>query len=104
LPPTTVPVHPTQLYEAVVLLPIAWRLYRWRRQGKPDAFVLGAYLVMTGLTRFLIEFIRWRQPLFGPFAVAHVLAFVAMCVGAGLLTKARRAPGSGLQAPDVGRN
>ena len=90
LPPTTVPVHPTQLYETAVLLPIAWRLYRWRRQGKPDTFVLGAYLVMTGLTRFLIEFIRWRQPLFGPFAVAHVLAFVAMCVGLALLVKSGR--------------
>src|SRR5262245_6091884 len=62
LPPTTIPVHPTQLYEAAVLVPIAWRLLRWRREGRPDAFVLGAYLVSTGLTRFAIEFIRWRQP------------------------------------------
>ena len=104
LPPTTVPVHPTQLYEAAVLVPIAWRLYRWRRQGKPDAFVLGAYLVMTGLTRFLIEFIRWRQPLLGPLAVAHILAFVVMCVGAVLLLKAPRIQGSGLRAPGSGRH
>jgi phosphatidylglycerol:prolipoprotein diacylglycerol transferase len=101
LPPTTVPVHPTQLYEAVVLLPVGWRLYRWRREGKPDAFVLGAYLVSTGSTRFVIEFIRWRQPLFGPFAVAHVLAFAVMCAGAVLLLRrgsGLRAPGSGLRA------
>ena len=30
LPPTTVPVHPTQIYEAVGLALIAWLLIRWR--------------------------------------------------------------------------
>src|SRR5687767_12258000 len=34
LPPTTVPVHPTQLYEAVGLAVIAWLLIRWRRSGE----------------------------------------------------------------------
>jgi len=88
LPPTTVPVHPTQLYETAALLPIAWMLQRWRRQERPDAFVLGAYLVATGLVRFAIEFLRWRQPLIGPFAVAHVLALLA--VGAGVVLLMRR--------------
>ena len=33
LPPTQVPVHPTQLYEAAALVPITWLLFRWRRQA-----------------------------------------------------------------------
>ena len=33
LPPTAVPVHPTQLYEAILLVPLAWLLARWRRQS-----------------------------------------------------------------------
>src|SRR5687768_7075488 len=41
LPPTVVPVHPTQIYEAAVLLPIAWALIRWRRRGVDDRVVLG---------------------------------------------------------------
>ncbi len=41
LPPTTLPVHPTQLYEAAALVPIAWLLLRWRREGRPDRAVLG---------------------------------------------------------------
>lgn len=81
LPPTDQPVHPTQLYETVVLLPIAWQLQRWRRQGRSDRFVLGAYLVATGLTRFAIEFLRVHQPFVGPFAVAHVFAAAAMAAG-----------------------
>jgi phosphatidylglycerol:prolipoprotein diacylglycerol transferase len=92
LPPTTTPVHPTQIYEMVALLPVAWLLVRWRRAGRPDRFVLGAYLVSTGLIRFAIEFLRVRQSLVGPFAVAHVAALVAVIVGAALLYASRKDP------------
>ena len=34
-PPTSVPVHPTQLYEAAALVVIAWLLVRWRRIASP---------------------------------------------------------------------
>src|SRR5262245_57490131 len=54
LPPTVVPVHPTQIYEAIALVPLAWLLIRWRRQGRPDAFVLGAYLRLAGAIRLVI--------------------------------------------------
>ena len=60
LPPTTIPVHPTQLYEMLALLPLAWMLLRWRRQRQPDRFVLGSYLIAAGAVRFLIEFLRTR--------------------------------------------
>jgi phosphatidylglycerol:prolipoprotein diacylglycerol transferase len=92
LPPTLTPVHPTQLYEVAALLPIAWLLLRWRRANRPDAFVLGWYLVLTGTARFAIEFLRTRELLFGPFAVAHVFSFAAVCVGVGFLMWRR--PGS----------
>lgn len=85
LPPTTVPVHPTQLYEMLALLPLAWVLVRWRRQGRSDRFVLGWYLVGAGSVRFLIEFLRTRESLVGPLAVAHLFAFLAVCAGAVLL-------------------
>ena len=58
LPPTTVPVHPTQLYEAAALVPIALLLLYARRTGWPDRRVLGLYLVLAGAVRFAIEFIR----------------------------------------------
>ncbi len=86
LPPTTTAVHPTQLYELVALLPLAWVLVRWRRQRRSDRFVLGWYLVVAGAVRFLIEFLRVRESLVGPFAVAHALSFVAVASGAVLLS------------------
>ncbi|MEP7118329.1 MAG: prolipoprotein diacylglyceryl transferase family protein [Acidobacteriota bacterium] len=92
LPPTAIPVHPTQLYEMAALLPLAWLLMRWRRAGKSDRFVLGAYLAAAGLIRFGIEFLRLRQPLFGPLAVAHVLSLAVALAGFALLYLSRADP------------
>lgn len=90
LPPTSVPVHPTQLYEAAALLPIAWLLIRWRRQGRPDAFVLGAYLILAGTIRFLIEFIRVDVRVLGALSVAHLASLAATAVGVGFLLRAKQ--------------
>jgi phosphatidylglycerol:prolipoprotein diacylglycerol transferase len=58
LPPTLERVHPTQLYEMAILFLLAWLLVRWRKAGVADRTVLGRYLLLAGLERFLIEFIR----------------------------------------------
>ncbi len=59
--PLGVRVLPTPLYELAGGLLIGWWL--WRRLGKPHTTgaILGQYLVLTGLARFLVEFIR-RNP------------------------------------------
>ncbi len=59
--PVFVPVHPTPLYELLAGLAIGWWL--WKRAGKPypTGWILGEYLVLSGLARFLVEFIR-RNP------------------------------------------
>jgi phosphatidylglycerol---prolipoprotein diacylglyceryl transferase len=61
LEPTLVHVHPTPLYELAAGLLIGWWL--WKRGGtpKPAGRILGEYLVLTGIARFLVEFIR-RNP------------------------------------------
>src|SRR5204862_1823379 len=58
LPPTDIPVHPTQLYEGAFLAVLAWLLIRWRRAHVASRIVLGRYLVLAGTARFLIEFLR----------------------------------------------
>jgi len=59
--PTLVRVHPTPLYELAAALLIGWWL--WRRGGKPHGTgaIVGEYLVLTGIARFLVEFLR-RNP------------------------------------------
>jgi phosphatidylglycerol:prolipoprotein diacylglycerol transferase len=87
LPPTTVPVHPTQIYEAVALVPIAWLLLRWRRQGRTDHQVLGGYLLMTGAVRFGIEFLRVNERIAAGLSVAHLASLAAALGGMLLLTR-----------------
>lgn len=85
LPPTTIPVHPTQVYEAAALVPIAWLLLRWRRRSVPDRVVLARYLILAGSLRFAIEFVRVNVRVLGPFTVAHIIALTLVAVGVALL-------------------
>jgi phosphatidylglycerol:prolipoprotein diacylglycerol transferase len=82
LPPTDIPVHPTQLYEMALLIPVAWALLRWRRNGVPDRSIVGRYLLLAGAIRFAIEFIRVNEPVLGPFTLAHLISGGLVVVGA----------------------
>ena len=89
LPPTTVPVHPTQLYEALGLGVLGWMLLRWRRRGVDDVVVLGRYLVAAGALRFGIEFIRVDVRVFWGLSVAHLASLAVIAVGIGMLAASR---------------
>lgn len=90
LPPTFVRVHPTQLYEAAALVPLAWVLIRLRRRGRSDRYVVGAYLTLAGSIRFLIEFIRVDVRVVGNLSVAHLASLAAAVLGIAMLLGARR--------------
>jgi len=92
LPPTDVPVHPTQLYEMAALIPLAWLLIRWRSNGVPDRVVFGRYLVLAGFIRFAIEFVRVNEPLVGPFTLAHLISAAVTIAGIALLANRGRSP------------
>ncbi|HEX5473059.1 MAG TPA: prolipoprotein diacylglyceryl transferase [Vicinamibacterales bacterium] len=91
LPPTTQRVHPTQLYEAVFLGVLTWLLIRWRRRGASDRMVLGAYFLLAGGFRFLLEFIRVNTRVLGPFTVAQLCSAGVVVLGVVLLARPRRA-------------
>ena len=59
--PPGVRVHPTPLYELASNLLIG--LFLWWRGGKnrPTGAIVGEYLLLTGIARFLVEFLR-RNP------------------------------------------
>ncbi len=89
VPPTTVPVHPTQLYEAAGLVVIAWMLIRWRRRGASDLVVFARYLVLAGSLRFLIEFVRVNAPVVGPLTLAQVFSGAMILAGVWLIASRR---------------
>jgi len=62
LPPTTVRVHPTQLYEIgatlVIFALLVWVISpRFKREGP----LMFAYAILAGVERFLVEFIRTNE-------------------------------------------
>jgi phosphatidylglycerol:prolipoprotein diacylglycerol transferase len=59
--PPGVRVHPTPIYELIVGLVIAWWLWKRLAKARSTGEVVGEYLVLTGIARFLVEFIR-RNP------------------------------------------
>ncbi|MGE0703886.1 MAG: prolipoprotein diacylglyceryl transferase [Vicinamibacterales bacterium] len=89
LPPTNVPVHPTQLYEALALTAVAWLLIHWRRRGVTDLSILGRYFLLAGSTRFAIEFIRVNARLVGPLTLAHLLSLALVALGVLMLLRQR---------------
>jgi phosphatidylglycerol:prolipoprotein diacylglycerol transferase len=74
-------VHPTPIYELIAGLLIGWWL--WRRGGKRLATgeILGEYLLLTGLARFLVEFIRRNPHILWGMSNAQLASLGSMAAG-----------------------
>jgi phosphatidylglycerol---prolipoprotein diacylglyceryl transferase len=97
LVPTTQRVHPTPIYEFLASLVIAYFLWRIGRRAvggtRPAGEVFGWYLIMTGVARFLVEFIRINPHSFFGLTNAQAASGVSVIAGALLLVLlAGRAP------------
>ena len=82
LPPTTVRVHPTQLYEIaaslVIFALLVWVISpRFKREG-PLIFV---YAILAGIERFLVEFVRTNKPVLLGLTQQQWIAIGMMVVG-----------------------
>lgn len=94
LDPTTVlAVHPTQLYEAAIMLGVFALLWVWRRKPGGTGWLFGAYLILGGAERFLIEILRAKDDRFlGPFTLAQLASVLLVIIGAALIAKWKPAP------------
>ncbi|MCU0308828.1 MAG: prolipoprotein diacylglyceryl transferase [Thermoleophilia bacterium] len=89
--PTTQLVHPTPLYEAVAMLAIFWLLWRTRGRLTAPWSLFGAYLVLSGAERFLVEFIRQNPEELAGLTTAQLISVVSVAIGAALLLRGRNA-------------
>jgi len=86
-PSTVLAVHPTQLYEVALMLGAFFVLWVWRKRDRPLGWLFGVYLVLAGVERFLVEFLRAKDDRFlGPFTIAQATSVCLVAVGAYLLT------------------
>lgn len=89
-------VHPTQLYETAMGLVMFFILWRLRDHKHAVGWLFGAYCVLAGIERFIIEFFRAKDDRFfyGTFTMAQLIAL--LFVAAGFTWMAMRAkPGAG---------
>jgi phosphatidylglycerol---prolipoprotein diacylglyceryl transferase len=84
--PTNVPVHPTPLYEALAAVLIAAVLWALGKRGNPAA-VFGAYLVLSGISRFLVEFLRINEPALLGLTQPQLWALVGLIAGVVLIAR-----------------
>jgi phosphatidylglycerol---prolipoprotein diacylglyceryl transferase len=74
-------VQPTPIYELLFGLALAWLLWRLGRKFRPIGWMTGLYLVLSGLGRFLVEFVRINPRLYWGMSNAQVAAVGSMIIG-----------------------
>jgi phosphatidylglycerol---prolipoprotein diacylglyceryl transferase len=88
--PTDTPVHPTPIYETLAMGLVAYALWRLRRSFRPG-LLFALYLVLAGLERFLVEFIRRNDEILAGLTQAQLFSLAMIVAGSGwLIVKSRR--------------
>jgi phosphatidylglycerol---prolipoprotein diacylglyceryl transferase len=86
--PTTERVHPTPIYEFLIWMLIAailWQIGKRTLNGEAPGRVFFGYLILTGVARFLIEFIRINPKSFLGMSNAQTASLVSILAGILLL-------------------
>jgi phosphatidylglycerol---prolipoprotein diacylglyceryl transferase len=87
-PPTAL-VQPTPVYELLFSLALAWLLWRLGNKSRPVGWLTGLYLALSGLGRFLVEFVRINPRLYLGMSNAQVAALGSVVVGLVVIGVAR---------------
>jgi phosphatidylglycerol:prolipoprotein diacylglycerol transferase len=82
--PTTTPVHPTPVYEMLAMGLVAILLWRWRRRWRPGT-LFALYLLLAGLERFLVEFVRRNEAVLLGLTQPQLLSLAMIAAGGGWL-------------------
>jgi phosphatidylglycerol:prolipoprotein diacylglycerol transferase len=79
--PTTEEVHPTPVYETLAMGGVAYLLWRLRDRFRPG-ILFALYLVLAGVERFLVEFIRRNEDVLLGLTQAQLISVAMILVGA----------------------
>jgi phosphatidylglycerol:prolipoprotein diacylglycerol transferase len=89
--PPGVTVQPTPIYETVTMCLLAWGLWQLRDRVRPGV-VFALYLLLSGLERLLVEFIRRNREVFAGLTAPQLESVVLIVIGAvwlALMTRRR---------------
>ena len=92
--PENCAVHPTPIYEFLVAIVIFWILWRLGERAikthAPNGIAFAAYLVLTGVARYLVEIIRINPRSFHGLTNAQAASVVSIVAGIILFAFVRR--------------
>jgi phosphatidylglycerol---prolipoprotein diacylglyceryl transferase len=87
--PTDDRVHPTPIYESISMALIAWVLWNLRDRFAPG-LLFALYLVLSGLERFLVEFLRRNDEVWLGLTVPQIESLVLILIGGAWFALASR--------------
>jgi phosphatidylglycerol:prolipoprotein diacylglycerol transferase len=90
LVPTPDLVQPTPIYELLFSLVLAWILWRLGSKSRSIGWLTGVYLALSGLGRFLVEFVRINPKLYWGMSNAQVAALGSIVLGVIVMALARK--------------
>ncbi|HKE29215.1 MAG TPA: prolipoprotein diacylglyceryl transferase [Bryobacteraceae bacterium] len=91
--PLNVPVHPTQLYEALAEFCIFGILYWFFGRAHRTGAVISLYLMLYGAARFVVEFFRYHEQgnlWGGPLDTSQWISIALFAIGAAFFLKRPR--------------
>jgi phosphatidylglycerol:prolipoprotein diacylglycerol transferase len=91
-PSMVLAVHPTQIYETILMLGAFMLLWSLRKGARPIGWLFGLYLILAGVERFLIEILRAKDDRFlGPFTIAQVTSVILIGLGLWIMMRLKQA-------------
>ncbi len=79
--PDTTPLHPTPIYEFIGALIIFFILWKLRKNNWADGKLFMIYLILSGLARFFVEFLRLNPRILFGLSEAQVISVVLIFIG-----------------------
>jgi phosphatidylglycerol---prolipoprotein diacylglyceryl transferase len=89
--PTDETVHPTPVYETLTMGLATLVLWHMRDRFAPGV-LFGLYLIIAGVERFLVEFIRRNDSVVGGLTLAQLFSLALLALGSAILMARRGAP------------
>ena len=82
-------VQPTPVYELLFAVAVAWWLWKRGARPRPLGELTGEYLLLSGIGRFLVEFVRINPPIYWGLSNAQVASIGSVLAGAAVILLTR---------------
>lgn len=96
--PPGVTVHPTPIYEVLAMIPIIWVLWWLANQDRSGWWAFGWFLVLSGIERFLVEFVRINPVWLAGLTQPQWVSIASVAIGLALVLVYGKQPAERLRA------